>query len=176
MDLSKFKTSDWLKAGGGAVFFFTFFLPWWKVDVPEVVAEFFRPYSLHGSDFTLTGWLPFLLLVAIAVLTVLRVLEVFKLPATIPEPIVFLGAAGLSVLLVVWRFLFDGVSGGTLTRGFGLFLALLAAIVSLVGTVLAFQESGGDLKDLTDVNKIKSQFGGTKSSPPPFPPPDAPSV
>lgn len=33
MDLSKFKTSDWLKVGGGAVFFIAGFLSWWTFEI-----------------------------------------------------------------------------------------------------------------------------------------------
>ena len=52
---------------------------------------------------------------------------------------------------------------------------LHGGIVAAVGGVLGFQASGGDLKDLTDMNKLKGAFdGGSNASddmPPPPPPP-----
>ena len=67
--------------------------------------------------------------------------------------------------------------GVDISRGIGLYLALLAAIAVFVGCVMAFRESGGDLNDLKDFNKLKSAFGsgGSNSagSPPPPPPPPA---
>ena len=60
-----------------------------------------------------------------------------------------------------------------LDRGFGLFLSALSAVVCAVGAFLAFQEGGGKLNDLTDMNKMKGQFGGGGGSAPPPPPPGA---
>lgn len=172
MDISKFKTSDWLKVGGGAVMFIAFFLKWWKVDF------FGFSDGVSGSEYFLTGIVPWLLLIAIAVITVLTAGGIVKLPATVPLPIVVLAASALSFLLVLLRFFSDGVDGDVdgISRGIGLYLALLAVIAVLAGAVLGFKESGGDLNDLKDVNKLKGQFnvgGGSPmgSVPPPPPPP-----
>jgi hypothetical protein len=56
---------------------------------------------------------------------------------------------------------------------FGLYLAVIAAAVACAGGFLMFKESGGDLSDLKDMNKLKGQFGGSAggSTPPPPPPP-----
>lgn len=165
MDLSKFKTSDWLKVGGGLLFFIAFFMGWWGFDAGIVT------YSASGSDYFLTGTVPFILLVAVAVITVLKVLGTVKLPTSIPWPLAMLLAAAVSTLLVVWRFIFDG-SEGDLDRQAGLFLALIAAVVVLVGSLTAFKESGGDVNDLKDFNKIKGAFApgaGMGSTPPPPP-------
>jgi hypothetical protein len=173
MDFSKFKTSDWLKVGGGALMLIAFFLKWWKVDFLGTSV------GVSGSEFFFTGWVPWLLLVAIAVITVLTVQGIAKLPSSIPLPIAMLAASALSFLLVLIRFFSDGVDGefdDGISRGIGLYLALIAVILVLVGSVLGFKESGGDLNDLTDVNKLKSQFntgGGAPSSVPPPPPPTA---
>jgi hypothetical protein len=40
-----------------------------------------------------------------------------------------------------------------------LWLAFAATLVSLAGSIMSFTAGGGNLKDLTDVNKIKDGFG-----------------
>jgi hypothetical protein len=168
VDLSKFKTSDWLKIGGGVVFFIAFFLKWWKA--PEGF-----DFGFTGSDYFFTGVIPFILLVAIGVLTVLAALGKFHLPASMPAPILYIAGSALSTLLVLIRFTGPGHGApdeSGLDRGIGLILALIAAIAALVGSFMGFKESGGDFNDLKDMNKIKGAFqgGGGDSAPPPPPP------
>lgn len=184
MDLSKFKTSDWLKVGGGAVFFIAGFLSWWTFEIEGFEGFEGSSEGLSGlGDYFGTVGIAWLIFTAIAVLTVLSVLGVFKLPSNVPAPIVFLGASVLALLLVIVRFISDGVGFGVdLSRGIGNYLGTLAAIAIVVGCVLGFKESGGDLNDLKDVNKLKSSFsgmgGGSTPPPPPGmvpPPPPPPS-
>ncbi|MEX1105755.1 MAG: hypothetical protein WEB78_06115 [Ilumatobacteraceae bacterium] len=175
MDVSKFKTTDWLKVGGGAVFFIAGFLTWWKAELAG-----FTSNRLTGvGDYFGTVGLAWLIFTAIAVLTVLSVLDRFKLPGTLPVPLVFLVASAVGLLLVLTRFLFDGVDTGgvdvgdfgiDISRGIGNWLGTAAAIVVVVGCVLSFTESGGDLNDLKDIDKIKSQFGGSGGETSPRPP------
>ena len=170
MDFSKFKPSDWLKAGGGLVMLIAYFLTWWELDYPGVDS------GVSGSEYFFTGTVPWILLVVIGVLTVLAVMDVFKLPATIPAPLVFLAASALSLLLLIVRFFSDGVDSVAgfdvpTKRGAGLYLALLAGIAVFVGCLLGFKESGGNLNDLKDMNKIKGQFGGGGGGGTPPPPP-----
>jgi hypothetical protein len=67
-------------------------------------------------------------------------------------------------------------AGGDVGRGIGLFLALVAAVLVLAGSVIGFREAGGDLNDLKDIDKLKGQFGikGAGDAPTPPPPPPAP--
>jgi len=187
VDLSKFKTSDWLKVGGGAVMFIAGFLTWWQPSCPSgsgaecEAAIDSLGLDVTAFDLTFTGLFPWLFIVAIAVLTVLSVLGTFKLPATLPMPLIFLGVSALSFLLVLIRLFADpfdsglGIGGNT-ERGFGLYLALLATAAVVVGCFMAFKESGGDINDLKDVNKLKASFGGGSTPPPPgmTPPPPPP--
>lgn len=171
MDFSKFKPSDWLKAGGGLVMLIAYFLAWWSLDG---ASGFSSLGSTSGSDYFFTGTVPWLILVAIGVLTVLSVMDVFKLPSTLPLPLIFLGASALAFLLVLIRFFSDGfdtVAGFDFptSRGVGLYLALLASIAVLAGSFLGFKEAGGNLNDLKDMNKLKGQFGGPAGAPPPPP-------
>jgi hypothetical protein len=173
MDLSKFKTSDWLKIGGGAGVLIFGFLPWISFDTGIIGS-----ISASAFDFTLTGIFPWLLLVAAGVITFLLATE--KLNSKLPWPLILLAATGLGALLIVFRLIagapgesFDGIS-----RGIGLYLSTLAGLASAAGGFLGFKESGGDLNDLKDVNKLKAAFdngtppaSGGGDMPPPPPPP-----
>ena len=57
-------------------------------------------------------------------------------------------------------------------RALGLWLSFLATIAVFAGSIMNLTESGGNLKDLADVNKLKDSFGasGSGGSTPPPPP------
>jgi hypothetical protein len=194
MDFSTFKTSDWLIVGGGAGMFLFGFFNWIKVTGP---AGFGSATGGNAFDFFFTGTIPWLLLVAAAVVTVLLVMG--KLPTTLPWPLIILAATALSALLLVMRFVFNPIdgkdfiedAGGSVGRAFGMILSVLSGIVAAVGGVMNFRASGGDLNDLKDINKLKGAFdtGGSAPAapaagmtapsptpPPPPPPPPPPSA
>lgn len=163
MDLSKFKTHDWLVVGGGAVFLIAGFLPWLELSFGG-----FGSVSANAFDFTFTGVLPWLIFVAIAVLTFLRAAEIFKLPETFPASTVFFLAAVLGLILVIGRFFYTQ----DLDRAVGLFLALIAAAVVVAGTYMTFTASGGNLAELGKSLQSKgSSDSATNDAPPPPPPP-----
>ena len=172
MDFSNFKTPDWLMIGGGAAMLILgFALDWTSVDTG------FGSVTLDGPfNYFLTGGLAWLLVVAVAVLAALKATD--KLPATQPWPLIFLGATGLAVILMLIQLLIGGREGTD--RGMGMIGAFIWSAVALAGAFMNFQASGGDIKDLTNVDKIKSSFpkGGTKGDdmPPPPPPPAPPAT
>jgi hypothetical protein len=179
MDLSKFKTSDWLMVGGGALFLIAGFLPWFSLGGFA---------TQNAFNFFFTGTVPWLLVVAVGVLAFLAAADIFKLPDNLPAPTILLGAAALSTLLVLLRLIIGfrlgvpGVSGLSFDRGIGLFLGLIAAGVATAGAYLNFSATGGDLKQLAGdlQSKAKSATSGSDSAghqappPPDAPPPDAP--
>ena len=177
MDFSKFKTSDWLKAGGAIAFFVFGFFPWIKVSAFGISDSGENVFS-----FFFTGIIPWLLIIAVGVLTVLLVMGKIK-TGSLPWQLIMLGAGGLAAVLLLLRLIFNPVDDGgfdfgdagiDVGRGIGMILSVLAGLVVFAGTFLGFKESGGDLNDLTDVNKLKSQFntgGGSAGSVPPPPPP-----
>lgn len=160
MDLSKFKTHDWLVVGGGAAFLIAGFLPWLQFSA------FGFSSSVNAFEFFFTGIIPWLLFVAIAVLTFLGLAGIFKLPETFPAATVFLLAAALGTLLVIIRFFYTQ----DLDRGIGLFLGVIAAIVVLVGTYLTFTASGGNLAELGKNIQTKAATKSDDAPPPPPPP------
>jgi hypothetical protein len=175
VDLSKFKTSDWLKIGGGVGIFIFGFVSWVKIE-----AGAFSDSGGNVFDFFFTGTIPWILIIASAVVTVLLIQGVLK-PGGAPWPLIILAATALGALLLIIRLLFNPIEGkdlieaggGSVGRGIGLILSAISGIVAAVGGFLGFKEAGGDLNDLKDMNKLKGQFssGGGGASPPPPPPP-----
>ena len=177
MDFSRFKTSDWLMVGGGAAMLILgFALPWSSVS--------FGGSSTSGDgpfNYFLTGGIAWLLTVGVGVLAFLRVSG--RLPEDKPWSLILLGMAGLATLLMLLRLVLGGRSeiGIDLDRGIGMYLAFVWAAIALAGAFLNFQSEGGDIKDLTDMDKLKSAFddgkrgttgtGGSDMPPPPPPPP-----
>ena len=175
MDLSKFKTSDWLKVVGGLGVLIFGFVSWVKVS--------FNGTSDSGGnafDFFWTGTLPWILIVGAAVITVLIATGTIK-PGTVPWPLITMAATVIGALLLVLRLIFNPIdgkdiiedAGGEVERGIGMIMSTLFGIVTAVGGFLGFKESGGDLNDLRDLNKLKGSFNrpGDSTPPPPPPPP-----
>jgi hypothetical protein len=172
MDFSKFKTPDWLIVGGGiAVIIGGLFLDWVSVDF----GGFGSASGGNAFDFTFTGALPWLLVVASAVVTVLVLMEVLSKDQA-PWTLIVLAATALSAVLLLIRIIFNPGVGEGVDRGMGMYLTFLGAAVAAAGAFLNFQASGGDIKDLTDVDKLKASFakndGGSDEMPPPPPPSD----
>lgn len=172
MDTSNFKMPDWLMIGGGAAMLILgFALDWTTVDTGFGSASGDGPF-----DYFITGGLAWILIVAVGVLALLHGLG--KLPETQPWPVIFLGLAGLGTILMLLCLLL-GARFDFASRGIGMYGALLWAVIAGVGAYLNFTSKGGNVKDLTDMNKLKASFnqGGTASDDaPPPPPPAAPTA
>jgi hypothetical protein len=185
VDLSKFKTPDWLIVGGGVLFLIGGFMEWVNAEA----SAFGTTISAAGNafDFFFTGIVPWLLIIATAVLTVLLLTGTVK-AGTAPWPMIFVAATALAALLVLLRFIAPGLGEDAADelgdvdygRGIGLWLCLIAAILAVVGAVMNFNASGGSLSHFTDPDKLKGAFGGAGSgtagrqAPPPPPPGAAP--
>jgi len=171
MDFSKFKTSDWLIVGGGVLTLIGgLFLDWIKIE------GFGMSFSDGNAfDFTLTGALPWLLVIAATVITVLLVLGKLDAKAQ-PWPLILLSGTSFAALLLLIRVVFNPGIGDGGSRGMGMFVTFVAALVTTAGAFLSFQASGGKLSDLIDMKKLKASFsGGSKDDgsnmPEPTPPP-----
>jgi hypothetical protein len=143
VDLSKLTTADKLILGGGLAYLIFMFLPWYGIDV-----AFGGSYNNSGWDYFLGGIVP-LILIAIMVSHVL--VSAFspdtKLPdLPVPWSQVHLGTGVAAAVIVLLRLLIgsDDVGsvdiGVNLDRKYGLFLALIAAIVVAAGGVLKSKE------------------------------------
>jgi hypothetical protein len=144
-DINKLSTPDRLIVGGGAVAFIAAFLPWWGYSGP------LRLYSTSviGWSAGFTAWLGSLLLTAAAVYLVLRRSDV-SLP-TLPFGPAFsvAGASviGLALVIIRWVSLprVRGGLAGSIGPKFGIWLAIIGAIVELVGAAMEFRSSGESL-------------------------------
>jgi hypothetical protein len=170
MDLSKFKTSDWLVVGGGgAMLIVGLFFNW---------ASYAGSSGNHAFDYFFTGGIAWLLVVAAGVIAFLLATGTIK-PSAMQWPTILLLATGLGTLLMLIRLILGGGSVGNsvvsvdLDRGVGMYLGFIACAVAAVGAFMGFTASGGKLNDLKDVNKLKASFnqGGGGTPPPPPPPP-----
>ena len=166
MDVSKFRPGDWVLVASGAVMLvFGVALDWASIGGISGNSAF---------DYFFTGGIAYLLVVGAGVVTFLLAGGFVK-PGTTPWPIIILGATALATLLMVIRLIIGGDTDGVeLDRAAGMYAAFLASAGALAGAVLNFRESGGDLKDLTDLDKLKSSFSSTdRRQPPPPPPPSS---
>jgi hypothetical protein len=148
MDLSTLRTADWLIVSGGLGFLIFGFFNWF--DTGSVGSGAF--------SFTITGAIPWLLLVASAAFTFVRAARVVDVGRVRWDPIV-LGATALAALLVVVRLLVGadastfvdlppGVPDGAISRRFPIYLCVIAAVTATVGAYRKFYDAGGRLPDI----------------------------
>ena len=157
MDLSKISKGGQIWAGAGIVFFIASFLPWYT-------AEYKGVSGIGGASVDANAWgdlgflwgslwaLLFLAGIALLVLPAFGV-AVPKLPA-----VAYMAVAGLATVFTLLKLLIGED---------------VAAAAAAFGGFMMFKESGGELNDLKDMNKLKGQFGGNTGggTPPPPPPP-----
>ncbi len=166
MDFSKFKTNDWLIIGGGiGMLIFGTFVDWIKVSFGGTSVS-----AGNAFDFFFTGTIPWILLIAAAVITFLTIQGTIK-AGSVPWPMIIALATILAAVLLLIRVLFNpgvGEGGG---RGIGMILSFVSGLAAAAGGVMSFTAGGGSIKDLADINKIKGAFDGNDTPPPPLPPP-----
>jgi hypothetical protein len=164
-------TGQKIWALAGLVYFIASFLSWYSVDLGiEGFGSISRTWNAWDLGF-LWGTLWALLFIIGAVLLVLPAFGVNapKLPA-----VAYLAVAALATLFTLLKLIIG--EDDPIKTSFGIFLALVAAIVAVYGGFMMFKESGGTLDDLKDMNKLKGSFQGSGGSssgaaPPPPPPP-----
>jgi hypothetical protein len=136
-----FGVSDWLKSIGGGLFFIAGLLKWWELQRGEGLSIAFT-----GFDYRYTGTVPYVIFVAIAILTIIVKTESLNLPRFVVDPVLTLVVAGVATALFIYRFFADGIDnealdeGSTVTRGIGLYLALAGALMVLAGSVIAYRD------------------------------------
>ncbi len=163
MDISKISKGGLVFIGSSLLFLIASFLTWFSFDFGDF--DGFANADFTGWD---TGFLWCGLWVIVFVgLSVTLALPAFGQDGVKLPPVAYLGAGAAGALLVILKLLI-GETG--FDRGIGLYIATIAAIGVAGGGFLKFQESGGSLNDLKDVNKLKGQFGAPGGGAPPPPP------
>jgi hypothetical protein len=146
----KLTAPDIVIAAAGLVAVITTFLPWWSESVDGTsgtVDAWDQTSDGKGTDgVTVNGplaYLPMILLLIFAVVTVVRALRAAQLLPGKVFGYAGIGVGGLAALLVIirWATLWkpDGYTGGGIGAGFGLYLGLLAALASLGASIWAMR-------------------------------------
>lgn len=153
MDFSKLKTADWLKVGGAAGMLIFGFFHWAKFEFMGVTGT-----GNNVFDYPVRGLISWILVIGVGVVTLLGAQG--KKVGNFQWPLVSVVATGVAtVLMLLLVLLGPDDSGVDFKPAAGLWLSFVSTIVALVGSVMSFQSSGGNLKDLTDVEKLKKGFG-----------------
>jgi len=169
MDIKSFKPSTWLMTVGALVMLIAgLFIDWAKIEMFG-----FSETADNAFDWA-RGWIAWILVIAVGGTALATAAG--KSVRRSNLPLVQTALSGIALLLMLLLMITgpdkDGID---LDRAFGLWLSFLATIAVFAGSVMNLTESGGNLKDLTDVNKLKDSFGssGESGGSTPPPPPSA---
>jgi hypothetical protein len=141
-DVKRVTPLEWAGIGAGAFAFIVSFFSWYSISTSGLGPGFDSSTGFSAWDAGFLAWFSVLLLVAAAVIVALP-----HFGTQIPNrALIWLILSGLAVVFIVLRWLtFDSndqdILGASLDvgAGFGLFLGLLAAVVSGVAAFLTFR-------------------------------------
>jgi hypothetical protein len=146
--------SDWLIVAGGAIVLVFGLARWfsWDASSGNVVIE---DQTSNAFDYLVTGVIPWLLAVGAAVITVLLRTDALR-PGKVPWPQVMLGVTSLAFILILIRLIVSvdpDVSGTDVdvdvSRGIGIWMSAVGALIATVGAFLAFRTPGQAYKPVT---------------------------
>jgi hypothetical protein len=135
-DFSTVSRNTWIVVAGAVVLLISPFLTWYHYSLSNIIPGLSATYDVSGKDATDLWILVFLC--ALAALAVVGI-ELFASNVTLPaaEGALILGAGGLATLIVLFKIV-SGPSHSSLS--YGIFVALIAAVVVAVGGWLKMQE------------------------------------
>ncbi|MFL6144393.1 MAG: hypothetical protein ACJ72N_21340 [Labedaea sp.] len=135
---------EWAGIGAGALAFIVSFFPWYSISYSGPTLPGFSAFSGGASASAwgvgIGGWLPVLMLIAAGVIVLLP-----HLGTAVPNGgLIWLGlsAGALVIILIRWLTL-PGEDGFGISQGagFGIFIGLLAALVSGVAAFLTYRSA-----------------------------------
>jgi hypothetical protein len=149
-DPARVSKAEWIGLGAGLIAFIGSFLPWFSWSAGPF------SFSLNAWSVGFLGWFPVLLMVAGAAVILAQQLGVNMPQAKPGWPLILLGAAALSLVLILIRWLsFSGgtygIDGAGLSygAGFGLYVGLVAAILLGASQYMVFRSTGQTLAGAT---------------------------
>ncbi len=146
--LKALKVNDWLVVAGGVLVLIFGLFRWfsWSIDNGGVRGE----GKSNAFDYFVTGFVPWLLVVAAATVTVLLATQALN-RGKLPWELILLAATALAFVLIVIRLIVSddpNISGTDVdvdvSRGIGIWMCTLGALVALVGTFIGFRNTGLD--------------------------------
>lgn len=146
--INKLKPTEYLVVAGGALMLVFGLLKWfsWDLKNDDVVAGSGKS---NAFDYLFTGVVPWILVVGAAAITLLLATGALN-PGKVPWPLVILAATALGAILVVIRLILgpnvdtgEGFSADS-SRGIGLWLSALGAVLAAVGAFLTYQANAFD--------------------------------
>lgn len=149
MNVSKVKPTEWLVVAGGVLVVIFGLLKWfsWDIKTPDGVVTFSD--KSNAFDYVLTGVIPWLLVGGAAVITIMLATGAIA-SSRVPWPLAILAATVVGALLILIRVIIgfdpDTTGGATsdVSRGIGLWLSLLGAIIAAAGAFLTYQANSFD--------------------------------
>lgn len=146
--LNKLKPTEYLVVAGGALVLLFGLLKWFSWDVKDDGVVRVSDKS-NAFDYLFTGVAPWILVAGAGLVTVLLATGALN-PGKVPWPLVILAATALGAILIVIRLIIgpdvDNAEGTTVdsSRGIGLWIAAVGAIVAAVGAFLTYQAQAFD--------------------------------
>ena len=147
--INKLKPTEYLVVAGGAIVLIFGLLKWfsWKIKTADGVIT--STDKSNAFDYLLTGVVPWILVIGAALVTILLATGALN-PGKVPWPLAILAATVLGAVLVVIRVIIgydpDLVNNAKadVSRGIGLWLSALGAILAAVGAFLTYQANAFD--------------------------------
>ena len=135
MDLKKLRPSDIVVVVGAVLAIVGSASPWYglRLTIPLEGLPTVEGTDTGWEHFAYLGWLVAILCAAAAVIAVLKIVTASKRPLPLPEPLLIMGAGGLSFLFVLARMVVRP-SGWDLR--WGIYVTLLGAAIVAAGGFL----------------------------------------
>ena len=142
----RFRSSDWFIVMGGLLVLVGSLLPWWTLSFGGAL-----DVSPNGYDFSMTGRVPIVILLAVAIVTVVVKTESLPLPDWPIHPYAVAAAVVVAAIGIGVRFFGSGYDGtDNVSRGLGLYIVAAGVIGELVGAGLAIRDLRHPRVDVAD--------------------------
>lgn len=171
-DPKKVHKNDWGVIGGGAAVLIASFLPWFSLNLPDILGSSYDA-SRNGLNSGFLSWFAVLCAVAAAGIVGARIMGVVLPKFQFGERTIVLALAGVAALFILLKLLL-GFHGWD--RGIGLILAVIGAVVQAFFAYTAFAASG----ERADIDRMRADraakaaaTAATTATPGAVPPPPA---